>query len=72
MTSITSSGMLSQEADLNPEDVKRFRLKEVWFFDEETSTLQVRILGIAPLITCNLGHLLVTSVSSLCISSVNS
>lgn len=36
--------------DLNPEDVKRFRLKEVWFFDEETSTMQVRILGIAPLI----------------------
>ncbi|MFQ5447126.1 MAG: gliding motility protein GldN, partial [Saprospiraceae bacterium] len=36
--------------DLNPEDVKRFRLKEVWFFDKETSTLQVRILGIAPLI----------------------
>jgi len=36
--------------DLNPEDVKRFRLKEIWFFDEETSTMQVRILGIAPLI----------------------
>lgn len=36
--------------DINPDDVKRFRLKEVWFFDEETSTLQVRILGIAPLI----------------------
>ena len=36
--------------DLNPEDVKRFRMKEVWFFDEETSTLQVRILGIAPMI----------------------
>ncbi|NUQ26211.1 MAG: gliding motility protein GldN [Saprospiraceae bacterium] len=36
--------------EINPEDVKRFRLKEVWFFDEETSTLQVRILGIAPLI----------------------
>lgn len=36
--------------DINPEDVKRFRIKEVWFFDEETSTLQVRILGIAPLI----------------------
>jgi gliding motility associated protien GldN len=34
---------------LNWEDVKRFRLKEVWFFDEETSTMQVRILGIAPL-----------------------
>ena len=34
---------------LNWEDVKRFRLKEVWFFDEETSTMQVRIIGIAPL-----------------------
>lgn len=36
--------------DLNPEDVKRFRLKEIWFFDEESSTMQVRILGIAPLL----------------------
>ena len=36
--------------ELNPEDVKRFRIKEIWFFDEETSTLQVRVLGIAPLI----------------------
>ena len=36
--------------EVNPSDVKRFRLKEIWFFDEETSTMQVRILGIAPLI----------------------
>ncbi len=36
--------------EINPEDVKRFRFKEVWFFDEETSTMQVRILGIAPLL----------------------
>lgn len=36
--------------EVNPQDVKRFRLKEIWFFDEESSTLQVRILGIAPLI----------------------
>lgn len=35
--------------ELNPSDIKRFRIKEVWFFDEESSTLQVRILGIAPL-----------------------
>ena len=35
--------------DINPADIKRFRLKEVWFFDEESSTMQVRILGIAPL-----------------------
>lgn len=36
--------------EINPEDVKRFRIKEVWFFDKEVSTLQVRILGIAPLL----------------------
>lgn len=36
--------------ELNPEDVMRFRIKEIWFFDEETAMLQVRILGIAPLI----------------------
>lgn len=36
--------------DINWADVKRFRVKEVWFFDKETSTLQVRILGIAPMI----------------------
>ena len=36
--------------DLNPADIKRFRVKEVWFFDEESSTMQVRILGIAPLL----------------------
>lgn len=35
--------------ELNWENIKRFRLKEDWFFDEETSTMQVRILGIAPL-----------------------
>ncbi|MBV6652530.1 MAG: gliding motility protein GldN [Mameliella sp.] len=36
--------------DLNPGDIKRFRIKEHWFFDTRTSTLQVRILGIAPLL----------------------
>ncbi|MCC7244255.1 MAG: gliding motility protein GldN [Saprospiraceae bacterium] len=36
--------------DINWEDVKRFRVKEEWFFDKETSQLQVRILGIAPII----------------------
>ncbi len=35
--------------DLNYEDIKRYRVKEIWFFDEESSTMQVRILGIAPL-----------------------
>ncbi|CAA6829696.1 MAG: Gliding motility protein GldN [uncultured Aureispira sp.] len=36
--------------DLNPEDIKKYRLKEVYFFDEEKSSLDVRILGIAPII----------------------
>ncbi len=32
------------------ESVKRFRIKEAWYFDAKTSTLQVRILGIAPML----------------------
>jgi gliding motility associated protien GldN len=36
--------------DLNPEDVKRYRIKEHWWFDTRSSSLRVRILGIAPLI----------------------
>lgn len=35
--------------DINPEDINRFRVKEIWFFDEEVSRLRVRILGIAPI-----------------------
>lgn len=35
--------------ELNPDDIKRYRLQEIWFFDKESSTMQVRILGIAPL-----------------------
>lgn len=37
--------------ELNPGDVKKFRLKEVWYFDEATSQMNVRILGIAPIIS---------------------
>ncbi len=35
--------------EINPEDIKRFRVKEIWFFDEEAAALKVRILGIAPI-----------------------
>ena len=31
------------------EDIKRFRLKEIWYFDSKYGRLNVRILGIAPL-----------------------
>ena len=34
---------------LDPNDIVRYRLKEIWFFDEETSTMRVRILGISPI-----------------------
>lgn len=36
--------------EVNWEDVKRFRIKETWFFDTNTSTLRSRIIGIAPLL----------------------
>ena len=31
------------------EDIKRFRVKEIWYFDSHLSEMRVRILGIAPL-----------------------
>jgi len=34
--------------EINFADIKRFRIKEIWFFDEESSVVNVRILGIAP------------------------
>lgn len=34
---------------INYEDIKRYRIKEIWFFDEESSTMKCRILGIAPI-----------------------
>ena len=37
------------ENRINSEDIKRYRVKELWYFDENTSTMKVRILGIAPL-----------------------
>ncbi len=35
--------------EFNADDIKRYRIKEVWFFDKQASILKVRILGIAPL-----------------------
>jgi gliding motility associated protien GldN len=34
---------------LDPESIKRFRIKEIWYFDKAAAVLKVRILGIAPL-----------------------
>lgn len=34
---------------LDAQDIKRFRIKEIWFFDENTSRVKNRVLGIAPI-----------------------
>lgn len=36
--------------DFDPASVVRYRLKEQWYFDSRSSSLQVRILGIAPIV----------------------
>ncbi|MCP4438216.1 MAG: gliding motility protein GldN [Aureispira sp.] len=38
------------ENELDPTDIKKYRIKEVYYFDEETSSMGVRILGIAPIV----------------------
>lgn len=38
-------------SQLNPDDIVKFRLKEDWVFDRESSRLVCRIIGIAPLKT---------------------
>ena len=37
------------ESPVNPDDIKRYRIKEVWYFDKKHSAMKVRILGIAPI-----------------------
>ncbi len=36
--------------DVNWNDIKQFRIKEVWYFDKELSVLKARILGISPIL----------------------
>lgn len=40
--------MIISRTELDPLTITKFKIKEDWIFDEETSTLVVRILGIAP------------------------
>lgn len=42
-------------ADFNPDDVVRYRIKEDWIFDRQRSVFEVRIVGIAPLVTPKIG-----------------
>jgi len=36
--------------EFNPADVKQMRIKEDWFFDKQRSVMDVRILGICPIV----------------------
>ncbi len=36
------------DKDINSTEVKCYLVKELWFFDKQTSTMQVRILGLCP------------------------
>jgi len=38
-----------QKNDLTWDKIVKYRVKEDWFFDEETSTMMVRVIGIAPI-----------------------
>lgn len=37
------------KSEIDIEDIKRFRIKEVWYFDKESSIVKAIILGIAPI-----------------------
>ena len=41
--------MVVQELPLESRDIKMYRLKEDWIFDKQRSTMDIRILGIAPM-----------------------
>ena len=38
-----------QKNELTWDKIVKYRVKEDWFFDEETSTLMVRVIGVAPI-----------------------
>jgi gliding motility associated protien GldN len=49
------TGYTPKVRELDYNKINQFRLKEDWIFDEETSTMQVRILGIAPILDMEVG-----------------
>lgn len=47
VTGITTLQIITNEINWN--NVNKLRLKETWFFNKQTSTMEVRIMGICPL-----------------------
>ncbi len=37
------------QQDIRPDEIKQLMVKEIWYFDKQKSTLQVRILGLCPI-----------------------
>jgi gliding motility associated protien GldN len=37
------------QGEIRPNDIKQYLIKEEWYFDKQTSTLNVRIIGICPI-----------------------
>lgn len=37
------------QGDIRPNEIKQYMIKEEWYFDKQTSTLNVRIIGICPI-----------------------
>ncbi|MEN8116817.1 MAG: gliding motility protein GldN [Bacteroidota bacterium] len=40
--------MVEVAGEIRPNEIKQYMLKEEWYFDKQTSTLNVRIIGICP------------------------
>ncbi|MBK8483779.1 MAG: gliding motility protein GldN [Saprospiraceae bacterium] len=38
-----------RKSDINFNDIKTYRIKEMWYFNKQTSRLECRLLGIAPI-----------------------
>lgn len=41
--------MVTVQGEIRPTDIKQYMIKEEWYFDKLTSTLNVRIIGICPI-----------------------
>jgi len=41
--------MVTIQGEMRPNDIKQYIVKEEWYFDKQTSTMNVRIIGICPI-----------------------
>jgi len=41
--------MVTVQGEVRPNDIKQYMIKEEWYFDKQTSTLNVRIIGVCPI-----------------------